>query len=71
MAVAQFSYGHYGHVISVDVDEDGDGVRYWRYTIDGYHCSEHRNPVFKSYELMLAEAKRHAEIQANRLPPAE
>lgn len=65
--MAQISYG-YGHVISVDADE---GVRYWRYMIDGYHCSEHRDMAFKSYELMLAEAKRHAETQADRLPPAE
>ena len=70
-AVAQISYGHYGRIISVDVDEDGDGVPYWRYTIDGYHWSEHRDTAFKSYELMLGEAKRHAESQADRVPPAE
>lgn len=69
--MAQVSYGYYGHNISVDVDEDGDGVRYWKYTIDGYYGSEYRDTAFKSYELMLAEAKRHAETRADRLPPAE
>lgn len=69
--MAQFSYGYNGHTISVDVDADNSGVWYWQYKINGFHFSECHDTAYKSYELMLAEAKRAAETKANRLPPAE
>lgn len=67
--MSHVSYEYSGHSIDIDVDEDRNGRWRWSYKIDGEYYTEGLDRPLKSFDLMLGEAKRHAEMEADQLPP--